>query len=214
MPFAKLDSGIIRSSIWSEPLATRVVWITMLAMKDESGFVATSRSGLLRACNVTETDFNTAISCLESPDTDSRTSDHQGKRIAKIEGGWVILNHEKYRLHDDMQRERTRERVRRFRDKARDVTGGNVTNTLPSVSASVSVSVSEDRGCKGEGKRFVEPGIEEITEYITAKEYSVDPVKFYAYYTSNGWKVGKNPMKNWKAAIVKWHCDSKEDKRG
>jgi hypothetical protein len=32
----------------------------------------------------------------------------------------------------------------------------------------------------------------------------VDPVKFHAHYTANGWKVGKNPMKNWKAAVVTW----------
>lgn len=144
MPFAKLDHGIIKSSIWSEPPATRVVWITMLAIKDENGFVSTSRSGLCRLCNVTQLEFDAAISCLESPDIESRTPDNDGRRIDKIDGGWIILNNDKYRLHDDIQRDKTRERVRKYREKkalyASNVTLHNVTNTLPSVSVSGSVS--------------------------------------------------------------------------
>jgi hypothetical protein len=33
---------------------------------------------------------------------------------------------------------------------------------------------------------------------------TVDPERFFNYYTSNGWKVGKNPMKDWKAAVRSW----------
>ena len=54
---------------------------------------------------------------------------------------------------------------------------------------------------KQNNNRFTKPTILEIAEYIKEKKYSVDPDKFYNYYESNGWKVGKNPMKNWKAAL-------------
>ena len=37
-----------------------------------------------------------------------------------------------------------------------------------------------------------------------SKGYAVDPDRFVDYYTSNGWKVGKNPMKDWKAAVRTW----------
>jgi hypothetical protein len=50
--------------------------------------------------------------------------------------------------------------------------------------------------------RFTPPTIEQVSEYCRARNNQVDAVKFHAYYTSNGWKVGKNPMKNWKAAVV------------
>lgn len=53
-------------------------------------------------------------------------------------------------------------------------------------------------------KRFTIPTIEEIKEWCEARRNTVDPIKFHAHYTANGWKVGKNPMKNWKAAIVTW----------
>jgi hypothetical protein len=97
MGFTKLDSKITSSSLWTEPLPTRIVFITMLSMADKFGFVATSRSGLLRFSNVPEEDFNTAIKALESPDTDSRSEDFEGRRIEKVEGGWKLLNYIKYR---------------------------------------------------------------------------------------------------------------------
>jgi len=53
-------------------------------------------------------------------------------------------------------------------------------------------------------KRFVAPTVEEIAEYCTARNNMVNPHKFHAHYTANGWRVGKNPMKNWKAAVVTW----------
>lgn len=49
--------------------------------------------------------------------------------------------------------------------------------------------------------QFVKPTLEEVTQYIVEAGYTVDPNKFFNYYESNGWKVGKNPMKNWKAAL-------------
>ena len=51
---------------------------------------------------------------------------------------------------------------------------------------------------------FIKPTIEDIEDYINEKGYRVDAHKFYDYYESNGWKVGKNPMKDWKAAIRNW----------
>lgn len=53
-------------------------------------------------------------------------------------------------------------------------------------------------------KRFQKPTIEEIEQYCKERGNSINPLKFYNYYESNGWKVGKNPMKNWKAAIITW----------
>ena len=54
--------------------------------------------------------------------------------------------------------------------------------------------------------RFLKPSIPEIREYLTAIDSNVDPTKFYNYYESNGWKVGRNPMKDWKAAVRTWNA--------
>jgi hypothetical protein len=62
----------------------------------------------------------------------------------------------------------------------------------------------------GAGKKFVPPTIDEVEDYIKEKGYNIDAERFVAYYKSNGWKVGKNQMKDWKAAIITW---SKNDKQ-
>lgn len=56
---------------------------------------------------------------------------------------------------------------------------------------------------------FIPPTLEEVTAYCQERNNNVDPERWFNYYTSNGWKVGKNPMKDWKAAVRTWERDSK-----
>lgn len=53
-------------------------------------------------------------------------------------------------------------------------------------------------------KAFVCPTIGEVISYCIVRQNSVDPQKFFDYYESNGWRVGRNPMKNWHAAVGTW----------
>ena len=48
------------------------------------------------------------------------------------------------------------------------------------------------------------PTLDEVKAYCNERNNSVDPERFIDYYTANGWKVGKNPMKDWKAAVRTW----------
>lgn len=57
---------------------------------------------------------------------------------------------------------------------------------------------------KRERRRFTPPTREQVAEYIAEKGYRVDPDRWMAYYESNGWRVGKNPMQSWKAAVRTW----------
>lgn len=57
--------------------------------------------------------------------------------------------------------------------------------------------------------KFQKPTIEEVSDYIQEKQLNVNPDQFFNYYESNGWMVGRNPMKNWKAALRTWHAKSK-----
>lgn len=61
--------------------------------------------------------------------------------------------------------------------------------------------------------RFAPPSVEDVKTYCTEKGYSMDAEHFVDYYTSNGWRVGRNPMKDWKAAVRNWN-KGKEDNRG
>ena len=54
------------------------------------------------------------------------------------------------------------------------------------------------------GTRFIKPTLEEISTYCKERNNSVNAEQFVDYYEANGWKVGKNPMKDWKAAVRTW----------
>ena len=61
---------------------------------------------------------------------------------------------------------------------------------------------------KTKQKRFVIPSIDEVSAYCVDRRNTVDPQKFMDHYNSNGWRVGKNPMKDWQAAIRTWEKNS------
>lgn len=66
---------------------------------------------------------------------------------------------------------------------------------------------------KKRGNKFVKPTLEEVADYCKERKNSVDPHKFFSYYESNGWKVGRNPMRNWKMAIVgQWEHNQYQQK--
>ena len=62
-------------------------------------------------------------------------------------------------------------------------------------------------------KRFVKPTVEEIAAYCEERNNGIDAEYFFNYYEGNGWKVGKNPMKNWQAAIRTWEIRQKGEKK-
>ena len=53
-------------------------------------------------------------------------------------------------------------------------------------------------------KRFEKPTLSQITQYCHERNNNVNAEQFYDYYESNGWKVGKNAMKDWKACVRTW----------
>ena len=62
-------------------------------------------------------------------------------------------------------------------------------------------------------KVFIKPSLNEVSEYISENKYSVKPEKWYSYYESNGWKIGKNSMKDWKAAIRTWQHNNLDNSK-
>ena len=57
--------------------------------------------------------------------------------------------------------------------------------------------------------RFVPPTLDEVVAYCQERGNSVDAERFVSFYESNGWKVGKNPMKDWRAAVRTWERDNR-----
>lgn len=89
-------------------------------------------------------------------------------------------------------------------------TNQSITDNIPDNNIPDNISSNEDilsplKGVSGKTtQKFVKPTLDEVKELIKEKGYTFDAESFIAYYDSNGWCVGKNKMKNWKAACVTW----------
>jgi len=115
--YAKVFSTILASSVWTYDDQTRLVWITMLVLMDMEGNVRGSIPGLAHFARVPLESCKRALETFLSPDPDSASKGHDGRRIKEIDGGWNILNSEKYR--DMMSLEERQAYWRRQKAKSR-----------------------------------------------------------------------------------------------
>lgn len=100
-------------------------------------------------------------------------------------------------------------RMRKCRAKKDKLERNNVTPMLQSGYGEIEkeLEIEKDSSAKStttKRKRFEKPTISDVEQYCIERNNNVDPQHFVDYYESNGWKVGKNPMKDWKAAVRTW----------
>jgi hypothetical protein len=124
--FVKVYGSIRKSSVWVEPPAIFKVWMTLLVEADPKGRVFGTVPGLANSAAVSVRMCRKAIERFEAPDPDSRTPDNEGRRLVPIDGGWQLLNYEKYRerrtekqVADAARQQRQRDRERDERDASR-----------------------------------------------------------------------------------------------
>ena len=76
----------------------------------------------------------------------------------------------------------------------------------------------KEREEKGDASPFRHPSQSEVRAYCAERGGVADPEQFFDFYTSKGWKIGNQPMKDWKAALRTWERRTREgahgDKRG
>lgn len=68
---------------------------------------------------------------------------------------------------------------------------------------------SNSNNIQSKRKVFIKPSIEEIDEFCKEHNYQVDAERFFNYYESKGWVVGKSPMKDWHSAVRTWVSNQK-----
>lgn len=132
MAFVKLDTGILRSTLWMDRVC-REVFITSLLMAEPRdlpqmeqyhvrdfgktgwcvptgwyGFVDAAGVGICRIAMVEQEEGMAALERLGSPEADSRTPEFEGRRLVRVNGGYVVLNYMKYRDYDHGAAERMR----------------------------------------------------------------------------------------------------------
>lgn len=169
MAFVKLDCGILDSTLWVDR-AAREIFITSLLMADPFevkepmptiqvrglqpdtfvvpvgwyGFVAAAGPGIVQRCGMDKEVGIIALERLAQPESESRTPDHEGRRMVRVDGGYIILNYDKYRQKDHTGAER----AKRYRERkmASRVTNGESRVTSRHVTQAEAESYSENTG--------------------------------------------------------------------
>ena len=116
--YTKLFESILDSTIWAESAETRVVWITMLAMRNRDHVVEASLPGLAHRARVSLEACEKAVKKFLSPDRFSRSQENEGRRIRAVNGGWLILNGEKYRQKMNLEERREYQRKKQAEYRA------------------------------------------------------------------------------------------------
>lgn len=142
--------------------------------------------------------------------------------ILTFESGIIVIKH--WKIHNYIQKDRYKETVY-LEEKATLGLNENKAYTECiqdgySLDTQVRIEIGKDRQeieevnskvKKKSASRFTPPTLEEVKAYCLERGNNVDAERFIDYYTSNGWKVGKNSMKDWKAAVRTWErSDSKQ----
>lgn len=108
-------------------------------------------------------------------------------------------------------------RQRRFREKQKQLAlpdrydAVTKNNESKSIEKEIDIEIEKDTEKKPQ-KRFAKPTLDEVKAYCQERNKGVDAEKWYNYYSANGWKVGKNPMKDWKAAVRTWERNDSSGK--
>lgn len=113
--WTKLYQRILHSSVWKFPSDVRIVWITLLALKDENGYVMGTPGWLADQALVPLESCKKALKIFLSPDERSRTPDNDGRKLKEVDGGWIILNHFLYRDGIEVIRDKWRRQKRQQR---------------------------------------------------------------------------------------------------
>jgi hypothetical protein len=133
--------------------------------------------------------------------------------VQLIDGDWQPLAWDRRQYEHDSSAERTRKWRERQRAEAKpeekqrgdDVRRhGDVTVTDSETETETETEREVDTSTTVGRTRFARPTVEQVAEYIVEINANVDPHKWFDHYTSNGWKVGRNPMKDWKACVRTW----------
>lgn len=139
--------------------------------------------------------------------------------IETVDNFLYISSWAKYQNIDGMEkiREQNRLRVERFRNN-RKLLKSNVTGNV-TVTQSNATDIEEDIEEEKEGdtpskegvcakkprKQFIPPTLDEVKQYCRERNSTVDPVKFFDYYSVGQWKDSKgNPVRNWKQKLLTW----------
>ncbi len=195
MSYTKLFSEIVMSTVWREKDTTRLVWITMLALRNMHHVVEASVPGLADCARVSIKACRVALKVLSEPDPDSRSQELEGRRIQAVDGGWFIINGEKYRrkMSVDERREKNAIYQKNHRERKKSV----------STQADISAKSAQTEEETDTEKRKRKPlSLADCVAFARTKGISSEDAEaFWDSMEAGGWTRNGKALKDWQAHL-------------
>ncbi len=196
------------------PLSTQALYFHLNMRADDDGFVDKPKT-IQRMVGATEDDLKILIA---------------KRYVLTFESGVIVIKH--WRIHNTIRQDRYNQTVYLEEKSLIEIKenksytenkvilelglpNGNIVEPQHSIGKNSVCKFSKDSGAEysqqqSENKNFVAPSVENVMGYCNEKGINVDAERFIDFYSSKGWMVGKNKMKDWKAAVRNW---SRTEKR-
>lgn len=191
------------------PVTARLLYYDLAMRADDDGFVNSPKK-IMRMIGASQDDLSILI---------------MRKFIIPFDSGIVVIKH--WRIHNYIRKDMYHETKYKEEKETLSLDENNaytlqhrddpVTNLLqtcddPVTNPSTQVRLGKDRLGKDineeKRKRFSPPSLEDVKAYCQERNNNIDAQMFIDHYESNGWMVGKNKMKDWKAAVRTWEKTS------
>lgn len=195
---------VLSDAFLDMPLGARCLYMTMGMLADDDGFVNAPKS-IMRQCGASDDDMRVLIS---------------KKFVIPFDSGVIVIKH--WRINNYLQKDRLQ--PTKYQDELAKLsveengayTEACIHDRVYTDSVSIDKdsigedSIGKDRLEREKRTAFTPPTIDEVTAYCRERNNSVDPARFIDFYSSKGWMVGKNKMKDWKACVRTWEQRDKE----
>lgn len=200
------------------PSSTQMLYFHLSMNADDDGFVNNPKK-IQRMCGASDDDFKLLIA---------------KSFVILFESGIIVIKH--WKMHNYIQSDRYRptdyvdekSMLGVKKNKAYTLDESKMyTKCIQDVSVGKDsigkVSIDKDsidKDSKGESvrgkkaKRFIPPSVEEVEQYCLERGNNIDAQSFIDFYESKGWMIGKNKMKDWKAAVRTWERSRKQENKG
>ena len=183
------------------PMSTQALYFHLSMRADDDGFINNPKR-IQRMIGASDDDLKLLIA---------------KSFIITFESGVVVIKH--WKIHNYIQSDRYKPTVYADEKSLLEIKKNKAYTLNKDVSIqSVYITDTQDRlgkdrlgkdrlgkdSTESKAKRFTPPTLEDVTAYCIERANNIDAQHFIDYYTSNGWLVGKNKMKDWKAAVRTW----------
>lgn len=191
------------------PSSTQMLYFHFSMNADDDGFVNNPKK-IQKMCGASDDDFKLLIA---------------KSFIILFDSGIIVIKH--WKMHNYIQADRYRP-TDYAEEKSMLGIKSNKTYTLDvskmdteciqngyigkvSIGKDSKDKDSEEESAREEkAKRFYPPTLDEVKQYCEERKNNIDPMAFIDFYSSKGWMIGKNRMKDWKAAVRTWERKRKE----